>query len=438
MKKRNALTVCATGDTLFVAKMPTAYDRELSEMSEFLSTGDVRMTNFESNIMDYGKYASSESGGTWLTTPEKDFDDLTRFGFNYYGTANNHAMDYSYHGLLSTLDGLDARGLAHSGSGRSLAEAEAPAVLDCNGQRVAIIAFSVTLTASVRAGEATPVIDARPGVNYLRYEEYLSIDPEEEAVLRSVAKKTHVNDYHQIMIDTGFRKPVPQGLFKFGSLMFCSDGSRKSSECVACDKERILAGIREAKEAYGTVLVLTHSHGMGKDRLSDVPEYLKEICRACIDAGASAVIGGGTHEMCPLEIYHGAPIFYSLGDFIYQGMQVHHLPADFLRAQGLGPNATAWEGLMARSQGGKIGLQAQRCNFLTVLPRIRIEEGRMISLEMLPVSLGFDREGEMKGLPYVAHGEEAKEIFEILDGLSRPYGTSLSLREDGMIVLDTI
>ena len=433
--KKSNLTVCATGDSLFVAKMPREYDEDLAAVKDFLGTGDVRMTNFESNIMDYGNYAAAESGGTWLTTPLADFEDITRFDFNYYGTANNHTLDYSYHGLLSTLDALDARGLAHSGSGRSLEEAVAPAVLDVNGQRVAIVAFCVVTKDSMKAGEGTPAIAPRPGVNYVRTQEYLSVTPEEEAFLRGIAEKTHVNDYFNIMVETGFSKPTPKGLFKFGSLTFCSDGSKPSSVCVAVDKARILGAVREAKKSCDAVLVLSHSHGMGKDRLCDVPEYLKEISRDCIDAGACAVIGGGTHELCPMEMYHGAPIFYSLGDFIYQGMQVHYLPADFLRAQGLEPDASAWEGLMARSQNGRIGLQAQRCNFLTVLPRMGFEDGRLSSLEMLPVSLGFEKEGDMKGLPCVAHGEEAREICEILDSLSRPYGVTLKLREDGMIVL---
>jgi len=33
----------------------------------------------------------------------------------------------------------------------------------------------------------------------------------------------------------------------------------------------------------------------------------------------------------------------------------------------------------------------------------------------------------MDGLPYVAKGKEAEEIFEVLDRLSAPYGTKLEL-----------
>ena len=63
------------------------------------------------------------------------------------------------------------------------------------------------------------------------------------------------------------------------------------------------------------------------------------------------------------------------------------------------------------------------------------EEGKMCSLEMLPVSLGFSKEGAMKGLPCVATQEEAEEICGIIDELSRPYGVCAGLNENGMIVL---
>ena len=85
---------------------------------------------------------------------------------------------------------------------------------------------------------------------------------------------------------------------------------------------------------------------------------------------------------------------------------------------------------MARSKNNTIGLQAQECNFLTVLPRITVENGELASIEMLPLSLGFHREGHLNGLPYHAKGEEGKRIFDILNRLSTPYGTKLAYEND--------
>ncbi len=44
--------------------------------------------------------------------------------------------------------------------------------------------------------------------------------------------------------------------------------------------------------------------------------FLETFSRRCVDAGADAVIGHGPHELRGIEIYHGAPIFYSLGNFL--------------------------------------------------------------------------------------------------------------------------
>ena len=65
-----------------------------------------------------------------------------------------------------------------------------------------------------------------------------------------------------------------------------------------------------------------------------------------------------------------------------------------------------------------------------------IENGKLVSLEMMPVVAGFKKEGKLDGLPYFAKGDEGKEIFDVLVRLSeQPYGTNLSLDSDGIIRL---
>ena len=429
MQKR--LKVAATGDALFVADIPKEYDGDLKVISEYMGDCDVRITNLETNISKFGEFPSAYSGGTWLNTEPEVFDDLTKFGFNYYGTANNHCMDYSYHAMLSTIDELNKRGLAHSGTGRSLAEAGAPAVIDANnGQKVAIIAVTAEFETASKAGYETDTLQARPGVNYIGREVYYPADKETVDQLKVIADKTGVNGLRNLSIKGGFILPDADGLFNFGGLKFCYDGSKKRSECNTKDKERIIQSIKEAKKSYDYVFILIHSHDIQIDSHEQVPDYLEELSHACIDAGASAMIGGGTHQLRPVEIYKGCPIFYSLGDFIYQGMRVPILPADFMIKYGLDVNATAWEGLMARSKNGKIGLQAFKENFLTVLPKMQFENGKLISLEMLPIVAGFDRKDKLNGLPYHAKGEESEEIFNVLTRLSTPYGTKLVIEND--------
>ncbi len=61
---------------------------------------------------------------------------------DFVSLANNHAGDFGTEGLLETLSLLDHAGIAHAGAGRSLAEAERPAILDAAGYRVGVLAFA--------------------------------------------------------------------------------------------------------------------------------------------------------------------------------------------------------------------------------------------------------------------------------------------------------
>lgn len=433
MKKRLVMT--ATGDSLFTADVPEEYfSGDFKEIEQFISDCSLKMTNLETNVSNFGDFPNATSGGTWLNATPEDFDGLVKFGFNYFSTANNHCMDYSYHGLLSTIKELDARNLAHSGTGEDLEAAAKPATVEVGGVKIALISIDSSHKENSKAGYATNRMKGRPGVNYLGYESYYPISEEQYAKLQEIAKSSKVNAYEELMVNSGFSLATKNGVYKFGGVNFCYDGSKKRTECNAADKARILNSIVEAKKTHDYVFLSVHCHAIGESKHEEVPDFLIEIARAAIDAGAAAVIGHGTHQLRPLEIYNGHPIFYSLGDFIYQGMRVRELPADFMVKYGVDVNATAYEGLMARSKNNTIGLQVEKCNFMTVLPKMTFENGKMTSLKMLPVIAGFKRDGKMDGLPYVAKGEEAQEIFEVLDRLSAPYGTKIEL-VNGLIEL---
>ncbi len=416
-----------------VAPFPASYADDLAEVRDYLAGADVRITNLETNVAPFGGYASAFSGGTWLNTEPGTFEDLLAYGFNCIGTANNHSLDYSYGGLLSTLRVLRRHGLAHAGSGRSLAEASRPAAVRTPGGRVGVIAVTTTFADPARAGRKSLGYRARPGVNYLRSVRHYSLAEEDLEALKAIAAKCGVNAYRNLMVATGFARPDEAGVFSFGPVKFCRAGDRPDSECHAGDLARLVGSVRAAKQRFDYVFVLVHCHEIDGALQCEPPAFLRVLAHACAEAGASAIFGGGSHELRPVEIYAGVPVFYSLGDFIYQGMRVKYLPADFMEKYGVADDAPAIEGLMARSKGGKIGLQANIANFQTVIPRLVFEDGSLVSLEMLPVDLSFACTGERKGLPRRARGAAARAIFDRLSSLSAPCGTTLRLSK-GLIV----
>ena len=429
-----AIRITATGDSLFTADFPAEYGKIRKSLDAFMGDCDVKITNLETNVSDFGGFANRYSGGTWINVRKDLFGYLESFGFNFYGTANNHCMDYSYTGLLSTIDFLDERGHAHAGTGRSLNDAEKPAVIQLrDGKTVAIFAVDASMESPSMAGKASKVFAPRPGVSFLRHETVYTVSEGDLQALKRIAKHTAINAERDGEIATGYILPDPEGFFVFGNTTFTINPGVPRSRCNEKDLCRLTGNIRKAKEENDLVFILVHSHSEEGTSSVTPPAYLKEFCHAAIDAGAGAVFGGGCHELRGMELYRKKPIFYSLGDFIYQGMRVEYLPPDFMEKYGVDVNASAKEALAVRSRGGKIGLQTDEKNFLTVLPKLTFEGDEMVDLTLMPVKLGF-RTGDEKleGLPYFATGEEGEKIFWKYQKLSADLGTEL-IFENGLM-----
>ena len=431
----NKLTVTGTGDSLFTREFPAEYDKGITKVADFIKSCDLKITNLETNLSDFEYFAGAYSGGTWINTRRSCLSDLLRFGFNCFGTANNHCMDYSYNGLLSTIDTLDAAGLAHCGTGRSFDEAVAPALFEMNGVKIAVFAVDASFQNPSRAGRATKKLKARPGVNYLRHDTVYKVSQEDMAHLRRIAESTRINYTRNMLINTGYVTPDPEDIFFLGEQKYTTREDIPATSCHPADKARLLDAIKEAKKSCDYVFMVTHCHTNDNVREENPADYVVEFCRACIDAGASAIFGGGCHRLRPIEIYKDCPIFYSLGDFIYQGLGVEHLPADFMEKYDIDIYSTAQEALWARSRGGKVGLHCNKLNYQTVLPKLEFENGKLTGFALMPLYLNFHRKDEMNGVPELATGSEAQEILDILNGLSEPYGVQLTLQEDGLFHL---
>ena len=431
---RNTLSVTGTGDSLFLARFPEEYTQGgLRGIASFIQGCDFRLTNLETNLSDFEYFPNAYSGGTWLNTRRELLTELFRYGFNYFGTANNHCMDYGFDGLLSTLDTLDRHGAAHSGTGRSLEEAARPAILEARGRKAAVFAVDASLEPPLPAGRATHDLIARPGVNFLRHDTTYTISEEELGHLKAIAAKTGVNHKRDFSVATGFLTPAPDGIYYFGQQKYTTRPGVPQTACNAQDKARLTDAIREARSQYELVFVLVHCHDDDNVRVENPPAYLIEFAHACIDAGASAIFGGGCHRLRGIELYHGCPVFYSLGDFIYQGLKIEFLPADFMEKYGIDIYSTAEQALYARSRGNTVGLHCNRKNYQTVLPRLEFEDGRMTSMSLLPVALNFERKDDLNGLPVVADDAEAKAIHDLLNELSAPFGLRLERAADGLL-----
>ena len=84
------------------------------------------------------------------------------------------------------------------------------------------------------------------------------------------------------------------------------------------DDEQVVADIRDAREKHNADLVLTFMHwGFENESRSNARQ--QQLARLMIDAGADAVIGGHPHVTQEMAVYKGRPVFYSLGNFVFDG-----------------------------------------------------------------------------------------------------------------------
>lgn len=425
------LTLAATGDSLITRRLPLD-DPHAKRVAALLRQADVRFTNLEIVVRRNEGFPSAQSGGTWVSAPPDVLGDLQAYGFNMAAWANNHTLDYSYGGLEATARYLDERGWVHAGAGSHLAEAGAVRYLECAAGRVALIAATSTFHESWAAGEQRPDGEGRPGVNPLRFQTINRVSAARLEQLREIAGICWLNARHDMSVKGGFATPEQEGVYRFGQHLFTAvgDGEPEGAQTSPHprDMKRMQRAISEAKRQADLVLVSIHAHEMKDGSKNRPADFLVSFARSCIDAGAHAVVGHGPHVVRGVEVYKDCPIFYSLGNFIFQNETVERLPSDFYDKYGLGPEHTTADALDTRSAGGTRGFGVSPDVWSSVIPIWRMEDGRLREMELHPISLGYGQPRYRRGWPQLTDDES---VLRELQTLSRAFGTELVI-ENGI------
>ncbi|MFM9276774.1 CapA family protein [Paenibacillus jiagnxiensis] len=418
------IAFAATGDAFITRRLPVQ-DEAFERLSTILKQANVRFTNLEVTLHHHEGTPAAVSGGTWAMGPPDALCDLKAYGFNLIAWANNHTLDYSYGGLEATEKYLNKHGFVHAGAGMNLASACEPRYLETAAGRVAIISATSTCHESAIAGDQRPDMIGRPGVNPLGYETIHKISPDKIQQLKSIASIIKINAAQEQSIKEGFKLPRNDDLYSFGNYLFKEDDQEGvTSRPHAGDLKRIIASIREAQLQAEHIIVSIHAHEMNGEHKNKPAEFLEIFARSCIDEGAHAVIGHGPHILRGIEIYKNRPIFYSLGNFIFQNDTVTHLPADFYEKYGLGHTEHVGGALEKRSQNNTIGFGVNPKIWQSVLPVWKMRDGELTELVLHPVELGYGKPRYERGWPELsANGQILAELAE----LSAPYGTSIEI-----------
>jgi poly-gamma-glutamate synthesis protein (capsule biosynthesis protein) len=158
-------------------------------------------------------------------------------------------------------------------------------------------------------------------------------------------------------------------------------------------------------------------------------DFYTEFAHKCIDAGASAILGHGPHLIRPIEIYKGCPIFYCMGNFLFQEELTEYAAEDQYEKYGLSSDISMGEMYDLRTKGHTCGLLCDRRVMEAFIPYFEVENDRVTKIELMPIDMGVGLEYWQMGLPRPGFN---RGILERLAKMSEPYGTQITIREDGI------
>ena len=167
------------------------------------------------------------------------------------------------------------------------------------------------------------------------------------------------------------------------------------------DVTRLLASIGQAARQAEIVLAYNHNH-YWEPNIADTPGWQKALARRCIDAGATMIFRQiDFPDHAGFELYRGRPIFYDLGNFLYQSPDAN---------EPYGPET--WRSVIADC----------------TLTRDGLKSATLTPIALNPVGVGGASDLETKGRPQIATGAEADATLAHLATMSAAFGTRMENR----------
>jgi len=289
---------------------------------------------------------------------------------------------------------------------------------------MAVVSMASSFTPLSPAMDPMGEAPGRPGLSALRTTPYALVTAEEMAVLRRIRDEQPEGS---VRISDDEKEDE---LSLFGVSYQVSDRRGLQRKMNQVDLAEILLGIRRAKRNSDFVVATIHAHEPG-NWSDEPPDFLVELAHQAIDAGADEFVGHGPHQLRGIEIYEGKPIFYSLGNFVFQVEMQEPVGRDLYEAFKLDPREITdpefnrrWLDIYFEDDVW----------YQSVIAESRFANGRVEEIRLHPVVLGYELRGANRGVPRLASREVGREILERLRELSEPFGTEVVI-EDGVGVI---
>lgn len=445
--RRDRFELVATGDAMITRELgPYAGTADRFDgLIDRVRGADAAVTNLEVLVHDYEADAGvypTRSLGTFMRAPPAVLDELEWMGFDLFTTATNHAFDYAYGGLERTMAALEARGLRYAGIGRNLYEARRPAYLETPGGRVGLLSTCTTINPGSEATPQSAAMHGSPGINPLRRDRVYRVLPDQLEQLRAISETLNIEEIKREWLERGIyggHDWLKEEFFHFMDMKMqaTEDPDEVGIHDVLDEDDRagVLEWVVEADAAADWVVVGIHCHEspLGYHNKPTVPGFLREFAHACVDAGADAVVGHGPHILRGIEVYEGAPICYSLGNFVDQRESIERLPPAQYARHGLEDPTKVSSVFDSRSLDEKGELKADFADpwwWRSVLPSMHFAGGELEAIELRPLTLQGEAGRPGRGTPVLADGDEAAAVLDRLVDLSAPFDTTIEVDGD--------
>jgi poly-gamma-glutamate capsule biosynthesis protein CapA/YwtB (metallophosphatase superfamily) len=158
------VVLSVVGDIMLAGSASSTLSREgygypFAATAPIFAGSDIVIGNLETPIAREGM-EFTEKKYRYKADP-KAASAIRSAGFSVLTLANNHIMDFGARGLDETLQNLNRANILHTGAGRNLAEARIPALVEKNGLKIAVLAYSLTNPVEFYARAGQP--GAAPG-----------------------------------------------------------------------------------------------------------------------------------------------------------------------------------------------------------------------------------------------------------------------------------
>ena len=273
-------------------------------LADLLSQADVRFANLEGPLA--GTSGDSQQPDIlykpgWTHSAPAMVDGLTAAGIDGVSCANN--VTFPAAAMLASLAVLDQAGIGHCGAGADLASASRPLII-----RRGLVSYGFLAATSIAFPYGHAAAAQSPGVVVLRASTSYTPDP----------RVSEVPGRPPTVVTTA----VPADL-------------------------AAMAGAVADLRAQADVVVLSCHWGIPGPRPL---AYQQQIAHAAIGSGADIVLGHGPHSVQAIELYRDRPVFYSLGNLVFDwtSMRGRYLDGLVVLAETGGGRVTGFTAQLVR------------------------------------------------------------------------------------------